>query len=103
ELAFNARIAVNLGSPVLLVVRGADRSPSEVGQIADLALAELRQTRAQVVGVIGNRVQPDDVYQVRRELENRGVAAWTIPEDPMLAAPTVRQLMEACKGKLLSG
>lgn len=103
ELAFNARIAVNLGSPVLLVVRGTDRTPSEIGQIADLTLSELRQARAQVVGVIGNRVAADDVYQVRRELENRGVASWTIPEDPMLAAPTVRQLMEACKGELLSG
>src|SRR5690625_5547185 len=30
ELAFNARIAVNLGSPVLLVVRGTDRTPSEI-------------------------------------------------------------------------
>ncbi|HLS03689.1 MAG TPA: phosphate acetyltransferase [Actinomycetales bacterium] len=103
ELAFNARIAVNLGAPVLLVIHGADRTPDDVGQIADLTLAELRQARAQVVGVIGNRVRPDDIYQVRRELENRGVAAWTIPEDPMLAAPTVRQLMEASRGKLLSG
>ncbi|HLR56195.1 MAG TPA: phosphate acetyltransferase, partial [Actinomycetales bacterium] len=103
ELAFNARIAVNLGAPVLLVVRRAGRTPAEVGHVADLTLAELRQARAQVVGVIGNRVRPDDVYQVRRELENRGVAAWTIPEDPMLAAPTVRQLMDACEGELLSG
>src|SRR5690625_5233623 len=83
ELAFNARIAVNLGPPVLLVVRGTDRTPSEIGQIADLTLSELRQARAQVVGVIGNRVAADDVYQVRRELENRGVASWTIPEDPI--------------------
>src|SRR5690606_28372454 len=29
ELRFNARIAVNLGAPVLLVVRGAQRSPDE--------------------------------------------------------------------------
>lgn len=103
ELAFNARTAVNLGAPVLLVVRGADRTPAEIGQIADLTLSELRQARAQVVGVIGNRVRPDDVYDVRRELEKRGVAAWTIPEDPMLAAPTVKQLMDACRGDLLSG
>src|SRR5690625_6624866 len=47
ELAFNARIDVNLGAPVLLVIHGADRTPSEIGQIADLTLSELRQARAQ--------------------------------------------------------
>lgn len=103
ELAFNARIAVNLGAPVLLVVRGADRSPAEIGQIVDVALLELRQTRAEVVGVIGNRVAEPDAYHVRRELEKRRVPAWTIPENSLLAAPTVRQLMDACSGELLSG
>ena len=31
EFDFNATVAVNLGAPVLLVIRGADRTPEEIG------------------------------------------------------------------------
>ena len=34
ELGFNARIAANLGAPVLLCVKGQGRSPEEVRQVA---------------------------------------------------------------------
>ena len=33
ELTYNARIAANLGAPVLLVVRGADLTPDEIRQV----------------------------------------------------------------------
>ena len=42
ELAYNARIAANLGAPVLLVLRGARRTPDEIAQLADLCASELR-------------------------------------------------------------
>src|SRR5690606_1856665 len=61
ELGYNARIATNLGAPVLLVLSGRDRqqqadqlgtsvarSPQQVGQIASLALAELSHERAEL-------------------------------------------------------
>jgi len=63
ELAYNARIAANLGAPVLLVLGGRSaqnqtqpeqlgsslaRTPAEMGQIADLALAELAHGRAKL-------------------------------------------------------
>jgi len=41
ELSMNARIAVNLGAPVLLSVRAADRTPGEVAHVVELCLAEL--------------------------------------------------------------
>src|SRR5688572_5766637 len=63
ELAYNARIAANLGAPVLLVLGGRSaqgqtqpeqlgsslpRTPEEMGQIADLALSELAHGRAEL-------------------------------------------------------
>ena len=41
EFSFNAKIAANLGSPVLLVLNAHDRSPEELRTAADLAVSEL--------------------------------------------------------------
>ena len=57
ELTVNARIAANLGSPVVLVVHGRDRTPDEVRAAAEGAIAELRAHHAQTVALIANRVR----------------------------------------------
>ena len=41
ELSINARIAVNLGAPVVLAVKAKDRTPDEVAQVVELCLAEI--------------------------------------------------------------
>jgi phosphate acetyltransferase len=102
ELSYNARIAVNLGAPVLLVVRGTGRKPSEVRQAAEVSLAELKAQHAQVIGVVANRCDPDQLAAVRAEL-NATLPAWSMPEDQLLAAPTVRAVMEAVGGRLTAG
>jgi phosphate acetyltransferase len=61
ELTVNARIAANLGAPVVLVVHGRERSPEDVRATADSALAELRLQHAHPVAVIANRTAPDQV------------------------------------------
>ena len=60
ELSFNAKIAANLGSPVVLVVHGRQRTPEQIRAAADGAIAELRANHAQTVAVIANRVQESD-------------------------------------------
>lgn len=102
ELAVNARIAANLGAPVLLTVRGQGRTPEEVRQVAEVSLAELEAGHAQVVAVVANRCQPDEVDDVRTALEGLS-RAWALPEDPFLVAPTVRQLMDSVHGHLEVG
>ena len=41
SLSVNARIAVNLGAPVLLTVSGKGRTPDEVASVVEVCLAEL--------------------------------------------------------------
>jgi phosphate acetyltransferase len=101
ELAYNARIAANLGAPVLLVVSGNSRSPADVRQVAEVAIGELRTNHAQVIGVVANRCT-GDLAEVRAALEG-DVPAWTLPEEPFLVAPTVGALMEAVDGRLVVG
>lgn len=103
ELRFNARIAVNLGAPVLLVLRGAGRDPGEVGRLADVCATELAQEHAQLVAIIANRCAPQDLVEVGAVLAGFGVPSWTLPEVPLLIAPTMAELCEAVEGEMYSG
>ncbi|KAE8763201.1 phosphate acetyltransferase [Georgenia thermotolerans] len=103
ELAFNARVAANLGAPVLLVVSALDRTPAEVAAVADLAIDEIAHDHATTVGVLANRCAPDQLQAVREALGERGRPAWALPEVPLLSAPVVRDLMRALDGELILG
>jgi phosphate acetyltransferase len=103
ELRFNARIAVNLGAPVLLVVRGAGRSAEEVEQLVELCTAELKSEHAQLVAVVANRCAPGELEVVREALAPFGVPSWSLPEVPLLIAPTMAELCEALDGEMYSG
>ncbi len=118
ELAYNARIAANLGAPVLLVLGGRaaqgqpeqlgstiPRTPEEMGQIAALALAELAHGRAALLAIIANRADPDRLEEVVasiREVE-AAVPVWALPEDRFLVAPSVRGVMRSVEGRLVKG
>ena len=68
ELSFNAKIAANLGSPVVLVVHGRGRTPDQIRAAADSAVAELQANHARTVAVIANRVEAADAEAIRAEL-----------------------------------
>ena len=104
ELSFNAKIAANLGSPVVLVVHGRERTPEQIRAAAAGAIAELRINHAHTVAVIANRVDQDAAEAIRTELaELGGVVTAAIPESPLLSAPTFAALMEAADGELVLG
>lgn len=102
ELSYNARIAANLGAPVLLVVRGAGRRPEAVRSMVDVCLVELRAHHAEPIGVVANRCAPQDLVTVRKAMGTE-LPAWALPENQLLNAPTVRALMEAVNGRLAGG
>lgn len=103
ELSFNARIAANLGTPMVLALKAADRTPDEVLALAELCLAEVRGAHAQAAALIANRCAPDLLAEVKSTLETTGLPAWALPEDPVLVAPTMNELMAALDGELYSG
>ena len=119
ELGFNARIAANLGAPVLLVLSGRDqqaraeqlgtstaRTPEAVGHIAALALAELQAERAELFAVIVNRADPDALPQTIEAVlavKENAPLVWAIPEDRMLVAPSIRGVIAAVDGTLVKG
>ncbi|MBH0778144.1 phosphate acetyltransferase [Nocardia bovistercoris] len=103
ELRYNARIAVNLGAAVLLVVRGAGREPREIDQLAELCAAELHQEHAHLTGIVANRCDPDRLDEIRSALGDFDVPCWALPEVPLLIAPTMAELCQAVDGRMYSG
>jgi len=124
ELGYNARIATNLGAPVLLVLGGRSqdetvplkhhaltghgRTATEMYQTAEVALGELAVEHARLVSVIANRVEAeflDDVAAaVEQAVDPSGqVPVWTIPDDPVLVAPTLEELMQMLEGHQVKG
>lgn len=110
ELAFNARVAANLGAPVLLVLTGREqdesrpRTADELRQVVELSLPELATAHASLLAVIANRADPVELDAISAAIaEASGVTAWAIPEDPFLVAPTVDEIMHAVDGALLKG
>lgn len=103
ELSMNARIAVNLGAPVLLSVRAAGRTPDEVAHVVELCLTELSGQHAHTAAVVANRCDPAELAGVAAALRRFTPKSYVLPEAPVLSAPTVAELRDAVHGTLVSG
>jgi phosphate acetyltransferase len=103
ELAYNARIAANLGSAVVLVVSALRRRADDVRQMVDIATAELAAGHAEVVAVVANRADPEHLAEIDEVLSGAPVPTWVMPDVPLLSAPTVADLMHAVDGELVAG
>ncbi|GAA2536373.1 phosphate acetyltransferase [Mycolicibacterium diernhoferi] len=103
ELSMNARIAVNLGAPVVLAVKGKDRTPAEVAHVAEVCLAELAAQHAHTAAVVANRCEPDQLTAVAAALADLGPKSYVLPEEPLLVAPSVAELRDAVGGELTGG
>ncbi|MFM6981436.1 MAG: phosphate acetyltransferase [Microbacteriaceae bacterium] len=119
ELSFNARIAANLGAPVLVVLRGrgsAGRSQGglvepparpvkDLVNLVDMSLPELDKEHATLFGLIANRVEPDEITEITAALTSAvpGAFVGAIPENEFLIAPTLERVMESIDGRLIHG
>ena len=103
ELSVNARIAVNLGAPVLLVVRASGRTAEDVAHVAVRCLDELAAQHAHTAAVVANRCEPSQLSAVAEALRAFAPQTYVLPNEPLLAAPTVAELQKAVNGTLVSG
>lgn len=103
ELSVNARIAVNLGAPVVLAVRAFDRTPEEIAEAIELCMAELSAQHAHTAAAVANRCDPEQLDAVAKACSGLGAPIYVIPEEPLLVAPTVEELRVAVDGVLVHG
>ena len=118
ELTFNARIAANLDSPVLLILGGrqhdglemlgqsAARGSSDLAQLTELSVHELQNAHATLLAAIVNRADADALEEIRAAVAREmpaGAPVWTVPEQLALVSPTVHTVLEAVDGQMLRG
>jgi phosphate acetyltransferase len=103
ELSMNARIAVNLGAPVVLAVKAKGRTPDQVAQVVDLCLFELDAQHAHTAAVVANRCEPSQMAAVAEALKPFEPQTYVLPEEPMLVAPSVAELQRSVEGTVLRG
>jgi phosphate acetyltransferase len=96
EFEFNARLAADLGTPVLNVVRGLGRTATEISAAVELTSKELAQHHAKELAVIVTRT-------TGRVSVAHATPVFVLPESTTLRAPSVADLAAACDGRLLFG
>src|SRR3954447_6450568 len=82
ELSYNARVAANLGAPVVLVLNGLGRSPQELRTMSAIGAGELRAQHGTLIAVVANRVDEAQVVEDTEAIAIEGVLAYAIPEEP---------------------
>ena len=119
ELSFNARVAANIGAPVAMVLSGrqaytssehlgqADpRTVKDIAQMAEVSLQEIEAEHAQLLAIVVNRADQarlQEIHDRLKALVAPEVPVWVLPEDRLLVAPRMSQIMEAVSGELIFG
>jgi phosphate acetyltransferase len=105
EFDVNARIANNLGAPVVALVNGADRDAEGVVDGLRIVRESLLGEGCSIAAIVVNRVDPGDIEEVRSRIADQGLEepVWVLPEVPMLGMPTVREIIDALDADQISG
>jgi phosphate acetyltransferase len=103
EFDFNADVALNLGCPVILIVRGSNRSVERILEVAQLGRGSLAGKGLTILATICNRVAPEILDELRRRVSEvvGDEPAYVLPEVPELAAPTVAEVAAALAAEFL--
>jgi phosphate acetyltransferase len=99
EFEFNAQLANHLGAPVLAVVNGRDRDAHDVVEALRIARESLLGEGCTLAATIVNRVEPDDLEEVRRRADelDHDEPIWCVPEVPLLSMPTVGEVVDGLR------
>ncbi len=106
EFDLNARLATNLGAPVLAVVNGNGCSIPDIVERVRVSEESLRDRGHEILALIVNRVDAVALDDVDRALSVRRSDAppvWTLPEVWSLRQPSLAELGEALGAEHVAG
>ena len=107
EFDINVEISKNLSCPVLLVVSGAGKSVESTLGSVEVALEALNDKKCHMLGIIVNRIQYEHTDIIMKRLRSNPVAKtqliYTIPDDPSMNRPTLKEVARAIKAEVLCG
>ncbi|MGD9078949.1 MAG: phosphate acetyltransferase, partial [Desulfobacterales bacterium] len=106
EFEFNADVANNLGSPILVLVNGRGKSPDETVDAAQVARESFEDKGCTVVATIINRVDHNQIANVKDLINKMGLETepiYILPDEPSLGKPTVGEIARTLKAQILQG
>ena len=106
EWDFNVLMAKNLGIPTIIVTSGVGKTLEEFVNDQYLAYDSFKDKGVEVLMVIANKVRPENVQLVMDSLLKelpKEVLVGTIPRNPVLGNPTMREIVQGLSGKVLFG
>ena len=106
EFEYNILIAKNLNAPVIIVVSGQDKTTAQVVNFALNVWRNFESREVQVLSIIVNKVSAEQETDVRELLRNQlsnNVILSVIPQNKSLLSPTLKEINEQLKGKVLFG
>ena len=108
DVNINVDIAKNLGCPVLILGRGdQDRTLADAISPMQLTYDSFRERECQVLGLVINRTQPAQAHELllalRHAIADKNLLLSVIPQHEVLQSPTIREIVEALRAKVLYG
>jgi phosphate acetyltransferase len=107
EFNLGVEVARSLDSPVLLLMSGNARSIDDIAGTLAQAREAFRAKGCPVIAMVVNKVDPArlDVVQatVARDLDVDPTQLVVMPNDPILASPTMREICEQLNAEVLYG
>ena len=105
EFDINGEISKNLGTPVLLVANGFEKSVDETVRSIDLAMESLNDKGCKTLGIIANRIDSAHRDEILKTLEDQGLTknhrVYTIPDEPFLSKPTIEEIARKTGARVL--
>src|SRR5690554_4146867 len=106
EFDINVLIAKNLGVPAIIMASGIGKTLDEFVGNLQMAFDTFKDKGVEVLSVIANKVEPQNQELVVSELEKylpAGVIVGAIPLNPLLANPSIKEIVDTLNAKVLFG
>ncbi len=106
EFDINVQIAKNLGIPAIVLASGIGKNMEELKGNLLIAFDAFKDKGVEVLSVIANKVETKNHTLVVSELEKyfpSNVIVNAIPLDPILANPSIKEIVDVLGAKILFG
>jgi phosphate acetyltransferase len=106
EFDFNADVANNLGTPILTIVNGRNKTADETVDAMQVARESFEEKGCTILATIINRVAADRLPTVKDHLKALGLEKepiYILPEEPTLGKPTVGEITRNLNAQILLG
>lgn len=107
EFELNIDIANNLGSHVLGIINGSDKSHSEIISTAKMSVESFEKKGANlhtlIVNQVDSKINSGVIAELNTEFKNKQFLHYVIPEEPMLKKITIGEIVKWFDAEVLYG